>query len=192
MVGRQRTQHNEMSDIQSTQMLTTSEQINSDIIQEQTVVPHRKVTLAPTNTHELWSLEINSSSCHLQRLTRMLLRGMPTRIYWAEMNPPRHVPQCHLSLQKAPAPRVMLWLISLKWPRTKQPHGLSAKCWSVGQKATLPAGIPVCAGKHQHRGQSAPGWCFGGRAAAKHLSLLWKVDAGLGVCSRDLTERQLS
>lgn len=56
MVGRQRAQHNEMSDTQSTQsmqMLTTSEQINSDIIQEQSVVPQLKVTFAPTNTHEL-------------------------------------------------------------------------------------------------------------------------------------------
>lgn len=34
--------------------------------------------------------------------------------------------------------------------------------------------IPVCTGKHQHRGQSAPGCCFGGRAAAEHLSLLCK------------------
>lgn len=40
-----------MSDIQSTQMLTTSEQINPDIIQEQTVVPQLKVTLGLTNTH---------------------------------------------------------------------------------------------------------------------------------------------
>lgn len=53
MVGRQRVQHNEMSDTQSTQMLTTSEQINSDIIQEQSVVPQLKVTCAPTNIHEL-------------------------------------------------------------------------------------------------------------------------------------------
>lgn len=53
MVGRQRVQHNEMSDTQSTQMLTTSEQINSDIIQEQSVVPQLKVTFALTNTNEL-------------------------------------------------------------------------------------------------------------------------------------------
>lgn len=65
MVGRQRVQHNEMSDTQSTQMLTTSEQINSDIIQEQSVVPQLKVTCAPTNIHELWSLETNSSSYYL-------------------------------------------------------------------------------------------------------------------------------
>lgn len=53
MVGRQRAQQNEKSDTQSTQMLTTSEQINSDIIQEQSVVPQLKVTFAPTNTREL-------------------------------------------------------------------------------------------------------------------------------------------
>lgn len=109
---------------------------------------------------------------------------MTTRIYWAEINPPHH-----LSLQEAAAPRVMLWLIFLKWPRTKQPHGLSAKCWSVGRKATPPAGIPVCTGKHQHRGQPAPGCCFGGRAAAKHLSLLrkWVQDweCAAGVWQRD-------
>lgn len=80
-----------MSDIQSTQMLTRSEWINVDI-QEQTVVPQLKVTLAPTNTHEVWSLEINSSSCHFQRLTKMLLRGMTTWIYRAEMNPACHFP----------------------------------------------------------------------------------------------------
>lgn len=60
----------------------------------------------------------------------------------------------------------------------------------MGQKATPPARIPVHAGKHQHRGQPAPGCCFGGRVAEKHLSLHWKVGVGLRVHTQQGLDRE--
>lgn len=65
------------------------------------------------------------------------------------------------------------------------------------EKQALQSGcLPVQGGTsielNEPEGQGSPRCCFNGRAAAKHLSLLWKAGAGLGVCRRGLTEeRQL-